>query len=80
MATVEQPEFSARQITALTAVGNGALTAREVAEAIEPGSDARGAAQTLRRLSPDFVEKGEDGYKLTRKGKNVVRKHSGSDA
>lgn len=77
------PEFSPRQISALTGVSLGTsespATAKTVAEAIEPGSDARGAAQTLRRLAPDYVVRQEDGsYKLTRKGANVVKKHSTS--
>lgn len=74
----ESVELSPRQLTALDAVyhatSDNPATAKMVAEAIEPGSDARGAAQTLRRM-PEFVTRQEDGtYKLTRKGKNLVQK------
>ena len=45
-------EFSPRQATALKYVAeHGGCNAKNVAEAIEPGSDARGAAQTLRTLT-----------------------------
>jgi hypothetical protein len=47
------PEFSnPRQSTAYEFVkSHPGCTAREVAEAIEPGSDPRGAGQTLRALA-----------------------------
>lgn len=45
-------ELTPRQADALTYVRNNpGCTARDVAEAIEPGSDPRGAGQTLRSLA-----------------------------
>ncbi len=64
-----------RQWTALLAISDrdGAATAREVAFDIEPGSDSRGAGQTLRRM-PEYVERQKDGrWKLTRRGRDKVR-------
>ena len=70
------PEFTERQITVLRALSGGPQTAKAVAEAIESGSDSRGAAQTMRRM-PELIERNADGeYKLTRKGQNAVKKLS----
>lgn len=73
-------ELSPRQITALLTVKNsGPCTAAVVAEAIEPGSDSRGAAQTLRRLISDtgYVEKNDKGcYKITAKGRSAANRHA----
>lgn len=77
----DAPEFSDRQLTALRAVRDGEdpVTAKTVAEAIEPGSDSRGAAQTLRRMVEHVVRDAETGaYKLTRKGINLLKKHDGA--
>lgn len=65
-------ELSPRATTAIVSLLSGPKTAKEVAEAIEPGSDSRGAAQTLRRLTvePAYVVRNEDGtYKLTKSGR-----------
>jgi Mn-dependent DtxR family transcriptional regulator len=70
-------EFSPRQIVALTyVVQHGGCTAKDVAEAIEPGSDSRGAAQTLRTLSRDeLVDRSEDAtYTATAKGRHAASK------
>lgn len=71
-------ELSDRASAALTFLAsNGPSTAKEVAEAIQPGSDSRGAAQTLRRLTSDpaHVTRNEGGcYKLTRSGKNAAQR------
>lgn len=69
-------ELSPRATTALLTVKNsGPCTAAVVAEAIQPGSDSRGAAQTLRRLIADtgYVEKNDKGcYKITAKGRSAA--------
>lgn len=71
-----QPEFSPRQVTVLNALSSGPKTAKEVAEAIEPNSDSRGAAQTMRRM-PELIERNDEGaYKLTRKGTNAIKRLS----
>lgn len=64
-----------RQTAALIAVrDNPAATAKEVAEAITPGSDPRGAAQTLRHM-PDFVKRYDTGiYYLTDQGRAELEK------
>lgn len=68
-------EFNPRQIAALKFLSeNPGAAARDVAQAIEPGSDARGAAQTLRFLGDYIVRDTEGGYTLTRKGKNAAAK------
>jgi hypothetical protein len=78
-------ELSPRAVTALMTVKNsGPCTASVVAEAIQPGSDSRGAAQTLRRLIADtgYVERNDKGcYKITSKGRayvNRLQKSQGS--
>lgn len=50
--------------------------AAAVAEALEPGSDPRGAAQTLRRLRDtfDLVTNGADGWSFTKRGAAKVRR------
>lgn len=67
-------EYNDRQIAAILHVhDHPGCTAKDIAEAIEPGSDARGAAQTVRRI--DFVERSADGtYALTAEGKRAARK------
>ncbi len=69
-------ELSPRATTALLTVkSEGPCTAKSVAEAIQPGSDSRGAAQTLRRLIADtgYVEKTDKGcYKITAKGRSAA--------
>lgn len=70
-------EFSPRQITALSyVVGNGGCTAKDVAEAIQPGSDSRGAAQTLRTLTREgFVTRSDEAtYVATASGAREAAK------
>lgn len=69
-------EFSHRQVTALKyVVGHGGCTAKDVANAIEPDSDSRGAAQTLRTLTrEDLVTRSEDAtYTATAKGSRAAQ-------
>lgn len=71
-------ELSDRATTALLYVkNNGPCDAKAVAEAIQPGSDSRGAAQTLRRLIADtgYVERTDKScYKITAKGRSAANR------
>lgn len=63
-------ELSDRQVTVIKHVGdNPGCNAKSIAKAIEPGSDARGAAQTARRL-PQYISRDDKGaYTLTSVGR-----------
>lgn len=59
---------------------HGPGTAREVAEAVWPGTDPRGAGQTLRRLRDDegYVRRDVEGvWKLTGAGRDKARRLAG---
>lgn len=62
--------MSDRQNVALNYVNsNPGCAAKDVAEAIEPGSDARGAGQTLRALTrAALISKDGTSYRITQKG------------
>lgn len=73
MIATDPQELTDRQRTAIKAVkDNPGCKAKTVAEAIEPDSDARGAAQTLRRLTLYVTRNDDGGYYVTPFGAGVV--------
>lgn len=65
-----------RQIAVVRALNvHGPCPASTVAEQIKPGSDPRGAAQTMRRMQA-YVVKTDKGWQLTSPGRALARHYS----